>query len=147
MRNFRAPGRVNLIGGQVDYHDGWVVSMAIDRDVRIASTPRTDGRIHARSRDISGVVDVAADGSDDPPATRPAWGRGVAGVARVLHDLGRVPVGAEFHVESDLPIGAGLSSSAAFAVACAMALADIADFELTGSDLAVAAQHAEHIAT
>ena len=65
-RRFRAPGRVNLIGGQVDYHEGWVVSMAIDRDVQVTVSPRTDARVVARSADADGTVDVAADGSDDP---------------------------------------------------------------------------------
>jgi len=68
MHEFRAPGRVNLIGGQVDYHEGWVVSMAIDRDVRVVVEPRPDGRVLARSHELEGVVDVAADGLDDPRA-------------------------------------------------------------------------------
>jgi galactokinase len=146
-RIFRAPGRVNLIGGQVDYHEGFVVSMAIDRDVRVLAVPRTDGRVTARSSAYGGRVDVAADGSDDPRATHPSWGRAVAGVTRVLAELGRRPVGADLEVSSNLPVGAGLSSSAAFEVACALALCDVADFELEAADLAHAAQRAEHIAT
>src|SRR3954467_9907225 len=94
VKTFRAPGRVNLIGGQVDYHEGWVVSMAIDRDVRVAVEPRADGRIVARSREFEGVVDVAADGGDDPAGTSPRWGRAVAGVAGSLAELGRAPIGA-----------------------------------------------------
>jgi galactokinase len=144
---FRAPGRVNLIGGQVDYHEGWVVSVAIDRDVRVEVTPRADGRVRARSSDFDGTVEIAADGHDEPARTRPEWGRAVAGVTRVLADLGRAPVGADLAVTSTLPVGAGLSSSAAFEVACALALADAAGFALHGTDLALAAQRAEHIAT
>src|SRR5215467_5845912 len=93
-RIFRAPGRVNLIGGQVDYHEGFVVSMATDRDVRVRAVPRSDGRVTARSTAYEGAVDVAADGSDDPRGTQPSWGRAVAGVTRVLADLGRAPAGA-----------------------------------------------------
>ena len=147
MPEFRAPGRVNLIGGQVDYHDGWVVSMAIDRDVRVVAHARTDARVTARSHELDGEVSVAADGSDDPPATQPRWGRAVAGVTRVLADLGRAPVGVALDTRSDVPIGAGLSSSAAFEVACMLALCDAARFVLGGADLARAAQRSEHVAT
>ncbi len=144
---FRAPGRVNLIGGQIDYHEGWVVSLAIDRDVRVRATARSDGRVIARSTEFGGEVDVAADGRDNPHTTRPEWGRVVAGVTRVLAELGRAPVGVELAISSTVPVGAGLSSSAAFEVACALALSDAAGFALTGNELARASQRAEHVAT
>jgi galactokinase len=146
-RRFRAPGRVNLIGGQVDYHEGWVASMAIDRDVTVTARPRADGRVVARSDDIEGTVALAADATDDPRTVTPAWGRAVAGVLRVLADLGRPPVGADLEITSTVPIGGGLSSSAAFEVAVALALGDVAKFSLPPSDLALAAQRAEHAAT
>jgi galactokinase len=146
-RVFRAPGRVNLIGGQVDYHEGFVVAMAVDRDVRVRVVPRTDGRVTARSSAYDGAVDTAADGNDDPRTTVPLWGRAVAGVTRVLAELGRPPVGADLEITSDLPVGAGLSSSAAFEVACALALCDVAGFDIAPDDLAHAAQRAEHVAT
>jgi galactokinase len=146
-RTFRAPGRVNLIGGQVDYHEGWVVSLAIDRDVVVRAMTRDDGRVIARSSSFDDDVEIAADGHDHPPATRPIWGRAVAGVTRVLAELGRAPVGADLAIASTVPVGAGLSSSAAFEVACALALADAAGFALRGTDLARAAQRAEHVAT
>jgi galactokinase len=144
---FRAPGRVNLIGGQVDYHEGWVVSMAIDRDVVVTASPRDDARVVARSHDLEGVVDVAADGSDEPGAVDPAWGRAVGGVTRVLAELGRAAVGADLEITSTVPIGGGLSSSAAFEVAIALGLCGVASFELSPRDLALAAQRAEHVAT
>jgi galactokinase len=145
-RRFRAPARVNLIGGQVDYHEGIVVGMAIDRDVVVAAEPRTDGRVVARSADLDGVVDVAAGGSDEPAAVAPAWGRPVAGVVRALATHGCTPVGATLAVSSTVPIGAGLSSSAAFEVAVTLALCDVAAISLTPPEIARLAQRAEHIA-
>ena len=147
MRAYRAPGRVNLIGGQVDYHEGFVVSMAIDRDVQIIAAKRSDGRITARSGEYEGTVDVAADGSDDPSKIEPEWGRVIGGVAHVLADMGRAAVGVSLEIGSAVPIGAGLSSSAAFEVACALALCDVAHFHCEGHELAFAAQRAEHFAT
>lgn len=147
VRRFRAPGRVSLIGGQVDYHEGWVVSMAIDRDVSVTVRPRADERVVARSDDIEGRVDLAADATDDPRAVQPRWGRAVGGVLRVLADLGRPAFGADLDIASTVPIGSGLSSSAAFEVAVALALSDVADFSLSPRELALAAQRAEHVAT
>jgi galactokinase len=146
-RRFRAPGRINLIGGQVDYHEGWVVSMAIDRDVVVRAQPRLDGRVIARSQDLAGVVAVAADASDEPGAIQPAWGRGVAGVVRALAEQDAGLEGADLEITSTVPIGGGLSSSAAFSVAVALALNDRAGTAMPKLDLALAAQRAEHLAT
>lgn len=146
-KQFRAPGRVNLIGGQVDYHEGWVVSMAIDRDVVVTVRPRPDGRVVGRSEDLARTVNVASDASDDPSAVQPAWGRAIAGVVHVLAALGRPPVGADLEITSTVPIGGGLSSSAAFEVAVALGLCDVAEFSVGRRELALAAQRAEHVAT
>ena len=146
-RIFRAPGRVNLIGGHVDYHDGLVVAMAIDRDVRVQIRRRDDERVVVQSAEQLGTVDVAADGVDDPAAVAPAWGQLVGGIVRVLAELGRPPIGADVSIESALPIGGGLSSSAAFEIAIASALAAIADFTIEPFALAKAAQAAEHLGT
>jgi galactokinase len=147
VRFWRAPGRVNLIGGHVDYHEGWVVPMALDHDIVVAASPRDDRRVVVRSLDLAGLVDVAADGSDDPRLVAPAWGRLVAAVCRTLADAGRPPVGADIAVATSLTIGGGLSSSAAFEVVIALALNDVASFEMSVHDLALAGQRAEHIAT
>ena len=120
---YRAPARVNLIGGQVDYHEGIVVSMAIDREVVVSIAPRDDGRIEARSADLEGIVNIAADGSDDPTrcGTRMGSRDRRGGRARSPTRHHRV-LGADLFVSSTIPIGAGLSSSAAFEVAVALAL-------------------------
>jgi galactokinase len=150
VARFRAPGRVNLMGDHTDYNEGFVLPAAIDRECVIAVEPRGDRRVVVRSADVDEaeqVVDVAADGADEPDAVEPAWGRYVAGVVRVLADLGRTPVGMDAELASTVPLGSGLSSSAALEVACALALCHVARFELPPDLLALACQHAEHIAT
>jgi galactokinase len=96
---------------------------------------------------LAGVVDVAADGSDDPRRVAPAWGRLVAAMCRTLADAGRPAVGADIAVATSLTIGGGLSSSAAFEVVIGLALSDVAAFTLPPRELALAGQRAEHLAT
>ena len=142
-----APGRVNLIGEHTDYNEGFVLPMAIDLDCAIAVTATAGDRVRIGSLDEGTTVDVAADGTDEPRAIEPAWGRYVAGVARALADRGRPPAGLEAVLASSVPAGSGLSSSAALEVACALALADAAGFGLPPDELALACQAAEHLAT
>jgi galactokinase len=143
----RAPGRVNLLGGHVDYHEGPVVAMAIDRDVVVGLRPTTDGRVTVRSLDLAGTVDIAADGTTEPRAVEPSWGRTVAGVVSILARAGRPAVGIDAVVTTNLAIGAGLSSSAAFEVAIALALGAAAEWSTNARSLALACQAAEHDAT
>ena len=143
-RWFRAPGRVNLIGDHTDYNDGFVLPLAIDRGCTLAASPAPAVRV--RSLDAEGIVEVPADGSADPAAVEPGWGRYVAGVVRELADRGRPSVGMDAVVASDLPIGAGLSSSAALEVACAVGLAEVAGWDLEPVELARACRNAEKAA-
>jgi galactokinase len=146
----RAPGRVNLMGGGLDYNECFVLPVAIDLDCVVAAEPRDDGRVRVRSLDMppsDGVVDVAADGSDEPATVEPLWGRYVAGVVRTLAVLGRPSVGLDAVLASTVPQGAGLSSSAALEVACALALCVTAGFEPAPQALARSCQEAEHIAS
>jgi galactokinase len=117
-----------------------VLPAAIELGVTIEARPAQD--IHLVSRERPGDVRVAADGMPvgEPPA---GWGRYVAAVAMELAELGRPPVGIEGEVSSTLPIGTGLSSSAALEVAVAVALSAVAEFELPPLELARAAQRAE----
>ena len=144
-RRFRAPGRVNLMGDHTDYNEGFVLPMAIDRECLVTSTAREDGRIRARSR--GETADLDAGGAEDPALVQPEWGRYVAGVARSLAARGRRAVGVDAEVESTVPAGSGLSSSAAFEVAVALALCDASALSLEPRDLARACQEAEHLAT
>jgi galactokinase len=147
LRWFRAPGRVNLIGDHTDYHDGFVLPVAVDRDCVVAARAREDGRVTVRSVELADEVDIAADGSDEPAAVEPAWGRYVAGVVRALTAAGRAPVGLDAALSSTVPLGSGLSSSAALEVAIALALTDAAGFPLPATELARACQRGEHLGT
>ena len=147
VRVHRAPGRVNLIGDHTDYCDGFVLPMAIDRDCVVAVTPGRADRIHARSRELDGAVDIAADGADDPSRVEPPWGRFVAGVAAVLAGLGAEVPPLELVLSSSVPAGSGLSSSSALSVALTSAFRDAAAFPLDGVELARAALDAEVRAT
>lgn len=142
-----AAGRVNLIGGHVDFHDGLVVSMAIDREVRARARPRDDELAVVVSADHDGTVAVPTDGSVDPRAVEPAWGRLVGGVVRSLVEHGLTLRGADVTVTSTLEAGRGLSSSAAFCLAVGSAVLAVAGRSLPARELAAAAQRAEHVAT
>jgi len=134
----RAPGRVNLIGDHTDYTGGLVFPMAIDRATTIEFEPV--GHTVELSSDAAGgdvCIPLPVDG--DPATVEPPWGRYVAAMAS---ELGATS-GLRGRITSDIPAGAGLSSSAALECAVALALG----FDGTAVELAQAAQRAEHAAT
>jgi galactokinase len=133
-----APGRVNLIGDHTDYVGGFALPMAIDRRTTVRGR-RVAGRVHLRSADDPAPVHLQLHELAAADAIEPFWGRYVAAVARELHDA----LGLDGSVSTTVPIGAGLSSSAALEVAVALALgADLPPLEL-----AQACQRAEHAAS
>jgi galactokinase len=148
-RSFRAPGRVNLIGDHTDYNEGFVLPVALQLECVVEARPRADGVVSVRSLDVEGgrELELAADGSVEPSSVEPPWGRYAAGVLRVLAERGRPAIGIDATVSSTVPPGAGLSSSAALEVALALALCDAAGFSPPPSELALACQRAELIAT
>ncbi len=136
---------MNLIGEHTDYNEGLVLPFAVDRSCVVAARPA--GSVRVRSLDSGDAVEVPADGSADPAAVLPAWGRYVGGVVRELAALGRAPVGIDAVLASDVPLGAGLSSSAALEVAVAMALCDAGELQPGALELAEACRRAEEVAT
>jgi len=139
-RSFWAPGRVNLIGEYTDLSGGLVLPAALDLGVRIDAVAAE--RIILSSDRYGEPALLAADGTG--LEDRGGWGRYVAAVAVELALLGRPAVGIEGSITSTLPVGAGLSSSAALEVATAVALCGVADFPLPPLVLAQAAQRSEY---
>ena len=119
-----APGRVNLIGEHTDYSGGLVLPVAVDRGVTVRWRP--DSRaIRLRSAEFPETVELEPDGT--PQSTLTGWVRFPAAVAELLREQGRPAAGLDGTVSSTLPVGAGLSSSAALTVALALALCRAAE--------------------
>ena len=137
----RAPGRVNLIGEHTDYNDGFVLPMAIDRAAWIALRPRDDYKVRIHSLDFGedrefDLHHLASTGNE--------WINYVQGVAWVLQKRARDLKGWDGVAAGDVPIGAGLSSSAAFELASARAFASISGMPWDAREMALAAQRAEN---
>ncbi len=141
-RSFRAPGRVNLIGEHTDYNDGFVMPAAIGFSTTVTVTPRTDRRVSVSSESFSESVEFNLDDQDPKPARH--WSDYVRGVAVSLELAGHRLNGATLKITSDLPIGAGLSSSAAIEVATALALLKNSGLRLGQVELASVCQRAEN---
>ena len=141
----RAPGRINLIGEHTDYHDGFVLPAAIDREVLIAAAPRDDqtlqvlataynehATIDLRTLRVAGV------------AGKTRWTDYIAGTAWALGEAGHKLVGANMAVRSDVPIGAGLASSACLEMAVARTLCAISGIPWDAVVMAKLARKAEN---
>jgi galactokinase len=137
----RGPGRVNLIGDHTDYNDGFVLPMAIDRAVWIALRPRRDGRVSVHSLDFAETREF-----DPTSETRDAegWVEYIRGVAWALRQSGRAVCGWDGVTMGDVPVGAGLSSSAALELASARAFAAACSLPWAPEEMALLAQRAEN---
>ncbi len=139
----RAPGRVNLIGEHTDYNDGFVLPVAIDRAAWIALRPRRDGGVVVHSLDFREKTSFRI----GPELTHGrGWHEYVRGVAWIMHEMGGLPLdgGWEGVVAGDVPLGAGLSSSAALELATARAFAAAASLDWSPAQMARLAQRAEN---
>jgi galactokinase len=146
-----APGRVNLIGEHTDYNDGFVLPMAIDRHVAVAFAPRQDHIIRVRTAEYGQTRELSLDklkartaSEPDKRSARGGWFGYVAGVAWAMLGAGHRLIGADLAIASEVPAGAGLSSSAALEIAVARALAAIAESEWDPRGAARIGQRAEH---
>ncbi|MGW4673892.1 galactokinase [Streptomyces sp. NPDC004324] len=138
-----APGRVNLIGEYTDFNEGFVMPLALPHTAVAAVSRRDDGVLRLHSADIEGpVVELRVD--ELAPLTNTSWAAYPAGVVWALREAGHAVTGADVHLASTVPTGAGLSSSAALEVVVALALDDLYGLGLTRPELARLAQRAEN---
>jgi galactokinase len=144
---YRAPGRVNLIGEHTDYNDGFVMPAALGFSTWVAASERSERTLHARSEQFNETVELPLDFLSGPPKKH--WSDFIRGVAAVLQANGYKLSGANLLIEGQVPIGAGLSSSASIEVATALALlavsrSDCPPPDLMKIDLVKMCQRAEH---
>lgn len=139
VRRWRVPGRINLIGEHLDHNGGAALPIAIDRSLLIKARGRTDGVVNVWSRGerASFPVDVS-------PGAVTDWSAYVAGAAWALRSAGGRVTGADLVLESDLPVGAGLASSAALTCGVVLALDNLAGIDRPREETALVAQSAEN---
>ena len=140
-----APGRVNLIGEHTDYNDGFVLPVALDKDVRVVFRPRSDRRVRLYAVEFDTWADFDLDNLAFDNEV--FWANYTMGVAWALEETGIQLRGLEGVVSGNIPRGSGLSSSAGLEISNALALLSAAESvnALTGPQLAKAAQHAENV--
>ncbi len=136
----RSPGRVNIIGEHVDYNEGFVLPAAIDKAIYVAISKRTDGEIHLYSVDFNEKYEVAI--ADIKPTK--TWATYILGVADQLIKRGHNIDGFNLALDGDVPIGAGLSSSAAVECATVFALNNLFKLGIDKMEMVRIAQKAEH---
>src|ERR1700748_1109418 len=129
-RTFRAPGRVNLIGEHTDYNDGFVMPSAIDLSTEIAIAPRNDRLLVIFSESFNESIEFDLD--HHTPHGNGHWSDYVRGTAVELLQAGFKLRGANMLITSNLPVGAGLSSSAAVEGATVLSVLSISDAEVDG---------------
>jgi galactokinase len=139
---WRAPGRVNLIGEHTDYNDGLVLPIALPQRILVTAGARTDGVLAVASTQHDGVTEFSLESL--APGSVEDWAAYPAGAAWILREAGYEIGGANLLVESDLPTGAGLSSSAALLCATAVALLGLRGIEVAPDEVARLAQRAEN---
>jgi galactokinase len=142
MRIFRAPGRVNLIGEHTDYNDGFVMPAALAFTTSVEVSGRSDRILVVHSENFDETREFYLD--DPAPKASHHWSDYVHGVAVILQRAGYRVEGANLSIRGEVPIGAGLSSSAALEVATAFALLDVSGTTLTPVEIAKLCRRAEN---
>ncbi|HUK94576.1 MAG TPA: galactokinase [Gaiellaceae bacterium] len=138
-----APARVNLIGEHTDYSGGLVLPVAVNLGTTVTWNPLAEPTIRLHSAAFGETVEL---GGDVIPSRLEGWRRYVAALVRLLREDGMPPVGLDGEIVSTVPIGAGMSSSAALTVSVGLAVTNASSYELEPMDLARIAQAAERVA-
>jgi galactokinase len=141
-RVFRAPGRVNLIGEHTDYNEGFVLPFAIDCETLVAGVARDDLKINVHALDVG--EKFSFDLREKAVKRRGNWIDYIEGAVRCVGKRFTIRNGADLIFSSDVPVGAGLSSSAALEISVGFALLSLNEIEINRTELAFAAQRAEH---
>jgi galactokinase len=146
-----APGRANLMGEHTDYNEGFVLPFALAQGVTATATPRADGLLALRSRQkpdnpVTVALDALVPGAvtASAPGSVNGWAAYPAGVAWALRAAGFDIAGASIDIDSDLPVGAGVSSSAALECSVALALCSLSGLSVPRERLALIAKRAEN---
>ena len=140
---YRAPGRVNLIGEHTDYNDGFVMPAALNLYTYVAVSPRADRKLRVYSENLGEMCDLEL--NSIPLGRVGHWSDYVRGVAGVFESSGYRLRGADLAIISDVPLGAGLSSSAALEVSTAFALLSNSQISVDLTTVAKMCQKAEHL--
>lgn len=138
----QAPGRVDLMGSHTDYNLGYVLTLAIDRNVWMAVRPREDQVIQICSRQVEGCGEFSL--ADITYQKQFLWTNYIGGVAAMFQDAGYPVRGFEGMIDSTIPIGSGLSSSAALEVSTAVVLDHLGNLKIDPVEMAVLCQRAEN---
>lgn len=141
LRLFQAPARVNIIGEHTDYNGGYVLPTTTALYTWLAVTPRDDNVVEVRSENLDDGQAFSLDGLE--PVTEIDWIEYIKGVAAVLDAEGLSPVGANMLIDSDIPLGAGLSSSASLELAVTAAFLAVSEQTLPAARAAELCQRAE----
>ncbi|MFE3443446.1 galactokinase [Nocardia sp. NPDC059180] len=140
-----APGRVNIIGEHTDYNDGFVLPIALPMTVACRAQRRSDGWVGVRSRQRpGGQIDLALNSLDTARDYAPGWARYPIGVVAEFVRRGYPLGGVELRIDGRVPIGAGLSSSAALCCSVAIALRDLFDVRVSEHELIELTRAAEN---
>ncbi len=137
----KAPGRINLIGEHTDYNNGFVMPAAIQKAATIFIEKREDSAIHLFAEDLQDSYILSLDTIAKSPKD---WANYIIGVIAQFQKVVKIPTGFTIRLKSDVPIGAGLSSSAAIECAVAFAINELFSLGLDRMQLTMMAQKAEH---
>jgi len=141
----QAPGRVNLIGEHTDYNDGFVLPCAIDFGTLVAASPRNDRLVRVLALDQGAALDEFSLDEPIAPRTDASWPNYVRGMVQALLQSGLPLTGADLAISGNVPLGAGLSSSAALEVSVGQAFKELCGLQgLDPTQLALLAQRAEN---